>query len=149
MFLETAQRVKAALFGTRDSQEYAADEAPLRLELFSAEQMQQHGKTLAGWHTLSVQHAPDQLLSRLAENEQVLLHVRNLVAEAVQTNRRITPAGEWLLDNFYLIEEQIRMAKRHLPKGYSRELPRLSNGLSAGLPRVYDIALEIISHGDG
>ena len=40
-------------------------------------------------------------------------------------NRRITPAGEWLLDNFYLIEEQIRTARRHLPKAYSRELPRL------------------------
>ena len=61
----------------------------------------------------------------------------------------IAPAGEWLLDNFYLIEEQIRTAKRHLPKGYSRELPCLLNGPSAGLPRVYDIALEIISHGDG
>jgi cellobiose phosphorylase len=125
------------------------DEAPLRSDLFSAEQMQQHGKALAGSHTLSVGHAPDQLLSRLAENEEVLLEVRNQVAEAVQTNRRITPAGEWLLDNFYLIEEQIRMAKRHLPKGYSRELPRLLNGPSADLPRVYDIALEIISHGDG
>ena len=52
-------------------------------------------------------------------------------------------------DNFYLIEEQIRTAKRHLLRGYSRELPRLLNGPSAGLPRVYDIALETISHGDG
>ena len=64
-------------------------------------------------------------------------------------NRRITPAAEWLLDNFYLIEEQIRTARRHLPKGYSRELPRLANGPSAGLPRVYDLAFEAISHGDG
>jgi len=67
----------------------------------------------------------------------------------VTANRQITPAGEWLLDNFYLIEEQIRTAKRHLPKGYSRELPRLAHGPSAGLPRVYDIALETIAHGDG
>jgi cellobiose phosphorylase len=85
----------------------------------------------------------------LAENEGVLLGVRNLLTEAVKTDRRITPAGEWLLDNFYFIEEQIRTAKRHLPKGYSRELPRLLDGPSAGLPRVYDIALETISHGDG
>ena len=64
-------------------------------------------------------------------------------------DRRITPASEWLLDNFYLIEEQIRTARRHLPAGYSRELPRLAAGPSAGLPRVYDLALETISHGDG
>jgi hypothetical protein len=50
---------------------------------------------------------------------------------------------------FYLIEEQIRTAKRHLPKGYSRELPRLGSGPSAGHPRVYDIALETVAHGDG
>ena len=88
-------------------------------------------------------------MNRLAENEGVLVGVRNLLTKAVQANLRITPAGEWLLDNFYLIEEQIQTAKRHLPKGYSRELPRLLNGPSAGLPRVYDIALETIAHGDG
>ena len=99
--------------------------------------------------SLSLGRAPDQLLTRLAENEGVLIGACNLLTAAVKANRRIAPAGEWLLDNFYLIEEQIRTAKRHLPKGYSRELPRLLNGPSAGLPRVYDIALETISHGDG
>ncbi|MBA4416804.1 MAG: cyclic beta 1-2 glucan synthetase [Syntrophus sp. (in: bacteria)] len=111
--------------------------------------MEQHGKALAAAHTLSTGHTPEQLLTRLGENERVLLSVRELLTEAVKGNRRITPAGEWLLDNFYLMEEQIRTAKRHLPKGYSRGLPRLKKGPSAGLPRVYDIALEIVSHGDG
>jgi cyclic beta-1,2-glucan synthetase len=131
------------------AQKYASDEPPLRSELFSSDQMKRHGKALADSHKLSLGHASDRLLTRLAENEGVLIGARNLLTEAVKTNRRIVPAGEWLLDNFYLIEEQIRMARRHLPKGYSRELPRLLNGPSAGLPRVYDIALEIISHGDG
>ncbi len=131
------------------AEQYASGEPPLRSELFSVDQMEQHGKILAGLHRLSPEQAPDQLLSRLAENEDVLIGVRDLLAEAVKATRRITPAGEWLLDNFYLIEEQIRMAKRHLPKGYSRELPRLLNGSSIGLPRVYDIATETISHGDG
>ncbi|MBN1382544.1 MAG: cyclic beta 1-2 glucan synthetase [Deltaproteobacteria bacterium] len=130
-------------------QKLACFEPPLRAELFSAEQMEQHGKTLAGSHTLSPGHLPDRLLTRLADNEDLLIGVQYLLTEAVKANRRITPAGEWLLDNFYLIEEQIRTARRHLPKGYSRELPRLMNGPSASLPRVYDIALEIISHGDG
>ena len=88
-------------------------------------------------------------MTRLAENERVLIDVCDLLTSAVTANRRIMPAAEWLLDNFYLIEEQIRTAKRHLPKGYSRELPRLAHGPSAKLPRVYDIAFEAISHGDG
>ena len=125
------------------------DESPLRSELFSAYQMEQHGKILAAGHTLSASHTPEHLLARLGENEHVLHEVRDLLAEAVKGNRRITPAGEWLLDNFYLIEEQIRTARRHLPKGYSRGLPRLGKGPSMGLPRVYDIALEMISHSDG
>ncbi len=124
-------------------------ELPLRSELFSADQMEQHGKILAGLHKLSVRRAADKLLPRLSENEAILTSVCNLLAETVNANRPITPAGEWLLDNFYLIEEQIRTAKKHLPKGYSLELPRLADGQSGGFPRVYDIALATISHGDG
>jgi cyclic beta-1,2-glucan synthetase len=111
--------------------------------------MEPHGRILAGLHKLSLERSAGRLLTRLAENENILTGVRNLLEDAVKANLRIVPAGEWLLDNFYLIEEQIRTARRHLPKDYSRELPRLLNGPSAGLPRVYDIALETISHGDG
>ena len=125
------------------------EETPLRAELFSASQMEEHGKTLAGMHLLDEGRVPERLLTRLAENEKVLLDVRDLLIEAVKANRRIAPAGEWVLDNFYLIEEQIRTAKRLLPKGYAKGLPQLKNGPSRGLPRVYDIALETISHGDG
>src|SRR4030095_1205225 len=86
---------------------------------------------------------------RLAENEEMLIEVHELVTESAKAISRISPAAEWLLDNFYLIEEQIYIGKKHLPKGYSESLPRLVKGPSAGLPRVYDIALEIISHSDG
>ncbi|MBU3949068.1 MAG: cyclic beta 1-2 glucan synthetase [Proteobacteria bacterium] len=141
--------VWTSLRGNGLSKKLACVEPPLRAELFSADQMEQHGKTLANSHTLSTGHPRDRLLKRLAENEGILIGVHNLLTEAVKASRRITPAGEWLLDNFYLIEDQIRTARRHLPKGYSRELPRLLNGPSAALPRVYDIALEMISHGDG
>lgn len=51
-----------------------------------------------------------------------------MLEQAVQAQRRLTPAGEWLIDNIRLIEEQIRIAQRHLPKGYSRELPQLGKG---------------------
>src|SRR5712692_1184561 len=142
-------QLSASFRGNGLAKKYAGDEPPLRSELFSADQMNLHGKTLAASHKLSPERARDRLLARLADNEGVLVGVRDLLTDAVQANRRITPAGEWLLDNFYLIEEQIRTAKRHLPKGYRQELPPLLNGASAGQPRVYDIALETISHGDG
>ena len=140
----------ATRFGRADTfDRYTDEEPPLRSELFSADQMEEHGKNLAVAHRLAPGRGPDRLLARLADNEALLIEVCDLLTAAVTANRRITPAAEWLLDNFYLIEEQIRTAKRHLPKGYSRELPRLANGPSANLPRVYDLAFEAISHGDG
>ncbi|GAB2562297.1 cyclic beta 1-2 glucan synthetase [Dyella jejuensis] len=133
--------------------ESAADKASmeptLRAELFSAEQMEQHGVALARQHKLSPRSSSDRLLKRLDENAGLLLQACDALTSAVKGNRRISPAGEWLLDNYYLIEEQIRIAQRHLPKGYNRELPRLAQEDEDGLPRVYVLALETISHGDG
>ncbi|HWV98986.1 MAG TPA: glucoamylase family protein [Candidatus Acidoferrum sp.] len=124
-----------------------SNEAPLRAEVFSLEQLVHHAKALAKSHPVVTQRGSNRLLARLGENEQVL-RAYNRATQAVDQTRRVTPAAEWLLDNFYLIEEQIQMARRHLPKGYSRELPRLLDGPSAGLPRVYDLVLELISHVD-
>ncbi|MDP9199234.1 MAG: cyclic beta 1-2 glucan synthetase [Pseudomonadota bacterium] len=134
---------------TPSSNRQGDDQTPLRAELFSADQMEVHGRTLARSHTLSRLAPQNRLLGRLDENEQVLIDACNALTVAVRSKLRIAPAGEWLLDNFYLIEEQIRTARRHLPRGYSRGLPRLAQGPSRGLPRSYDIALEAISHGDG
>ncbi len=121
----------------------------MRSELFSAEQLQRHARDLAGWH--EVDRRPDgyTLLRRLDNNAAVLSLAHELVREGVASHRRIAPAAEWLLDNYYLIEEQIRTTRRHLPRGYSRLLPRLANGPHIGLPRVYAIATELISHTDG
>ena len=133
----------------RPAQRAFTYEPLLRAELFSAEQMADHGILLARQHVLCARSAHDSLLSRLADNEATLAASCAALAKAHPSARRVTPAAEWLLDNDYLVEEHIRIAKSHLPKGYSRELPRLANDPSCGLPRVYDIALETIAHGDG
>ncbi|HUO10628.1 MAG TPA: glucoamylase family protein [Phycisphaerae bacterium] len=125
------------------------EESPLRSELFSIDQLRVHAREIAGWHKLAATPASDRLLTRLTENERVLLDAYREVTAAVREERRPTPAGEWLIDNFYLIEEQIQTAQRHLPKRYSLELPQLSNGPAAGQPRVYHIALELVAHLDG
>ncbi|MBD3894739.1 cyclic beta 1-2 glucan synthetase [Halomonas sp. ML-15] len=111
--------------------------------------MEAHGEWLANCHQLANGHAPDLLLPRLRNNEQTLVASCNRLATAVAEQQRIAPAGEGMLDNFHLLEEQMLTARRHLPPGYSTSLPRLSSGPSAGRPRVYDIAMEAIAHGDG
>lgn len=81
---------------------HAADvgEAPLRAQLFSAEQMELHGRALALTHHIHAGRVPDRLLSRLSDNAALLEDARAFLSRMVRDNIRITPAGEWLLDNY-------------------------------------------------
>jgi cyclic beta-1,2-glucan synthetase len=141
-------RLRTYFQGTDIFRNNGQDE-PFRSELYSSDQLTRHGNVVARSHKLTMRPSRDQLLKRLDDNETTLLEVRNLLIESYGSGKTITPAAEWLLDNFYLIEEQIVIARKHLPKDYSKGLPNLAEGISAGLPRVYDIVLEIISHSDG
>ncbi|MBN1879666.1 cyclic beta 1-2 glucan synthetase [bacterium] len=124
-----------------------SSEPPLRAELFSVEQLARYARSLATNHRIISQCSTNYLLNRLDENEEILRAFYHTTL-AVHSSLRITSAAEWILDNFYLIEEQIQMARRHLPRGYSRNLPLILNSSSTGIPRVYDIVRELISHVD-
>ncbi len=145
-----ASKCKTVLWWRAQAPQFdTAQDQPLRLALFSIDQLESHARDLAAKHQVSLSPRPDSLLSRLADNESVLFSAYEHLSHAVHNRQRISPAGEWLLDNFHVIEEQIRTARRHLPPGYSRELPHLRQEGRVGLPRVYDIALEVIAHVDG
>lgn len=146
---EFLTQLRISFLGDNLMHKYDNEKAPIRSELFSLEQLETYARNLAKTHQVTTDRTPEQLLKRLAENEEILLEVHNLLTESAKENIRITPAGEWLLDNFYLIEEQVYTGKKHLPKGYSKGLPQLLKGPSAGLPRVYDLAIELIAHSDG
>ncbi len=111
--------------------------------------MNRYGEVVARSHKLLKAKTRDLLLKRLDVNEEKLIGVRGALIKNIRSGKTITPAAEWLLDNYYLIEEQIVIARKHLPKGYSEGLPCLAAGASCGMLRVYDIILEIISHSDG
>jgi cyclic beta-1,2-glucan synthetase len=125
--------------------EEVGENPPLRSTLLSEEQMDWYAQQLASRHKISTREAPELLLKALSENEKTLAYVNGLLKKSVSEKKSISPAGEWLLDNFYLIDEQIRIGERYLPKGYSKGLPKLESGF----PRVYAIAIEIVSHSDG
>ena len=99
-----------AVFDGGNPEKYVNEE-PLRAELFSSEQLDNYAQALAKSHKLNLKRTPDRLLKRLADNEKILLEVRNLLTFSASEDYQITPAGEWLLDNFYLIEDHVRIAK--------------------------------------
>lgn len=122
-----------------------AGESSPRSELFSTVQMERYGQKLARTHKVSPDRHPYYLLKRLGDNEAVI--TQNCYELNAGKKTSIMPAGEWLLDNYYLIEEQIRTVRQHLPKSFGKGLPSLVSPLNC--PRIYHIASEAIAHGDG
>src|SRR5690606_21834120 len=83
---------------------------------------------------------------RLDDNEAVLLNAYRAIAKAVREERGITPAAEWLLDNYHLVEAQILEIRDDLPPGCYRQLPKLASGPLMGYPRVFGIAWAFVAH---
>ena len=85
---------------------------------------------------------------RIADNGRVLLESYRVLARAIKDERWITPASEWLVDNFPIVDEQLREIRDDLPADYYRELPKLAEGHLAGYPRVLSLAWAYIAHTD-
>jgi cyclic beta-1,2-glucan synthetase len=122
---------------------------PIRSDLYSAEQLEQFAATLAAEHRVRPGRKRGRpLLPRLRENARILLQAQHTLAEAGRRTRTISPAAEWLLSNFHLVEEQIREIREDLPPGFYRELPKLAAGTLEGYPRVYGLAWSFVAHTD-
>jgi cyclic beta-1,2-glucan synthetase len=125
------------------------DGAPVRDELFSVERLEQHAETLAAAQLVTAQ--PPRVLSlhrRLDDNAAVLLAAYRASAAELERGRGMVPAAEWLLDNYHIVEEQVREVRDDLPPGYYRQLPKLADGPFAGYPRVFGIAWAFVAHTD-
>ena len=103
------------------------EEAPIRFELFSTERLEQHARSLALAQKVGGHKTGQRLIPRVRENALVLFAAYKSVADTVREQHAITPAAEWLLDNFHIIEEQIGNIHVDLPESYYRELPKLSD----------------------
>ncbi len=125
------------------------DRAPVREELFGVERLEQHGESLAAAQPVTA--CPPivrPLRRRLADNAAALLTAYRASASELERGRRVVPAAEWLLDNYHVVEEQIREIRDDLPPGYYRQLPKLASGPFAGYPRVFGLAWAFVAHTD-
>jgi cyclic beta-1,2-glucan synthetase len=124
-------------------------EAPIRAELFGIERLEQHAESLAAAQpVLGESGRGRSLLPRVLDNGRVLREGYREIAKAIREERAITPAAEWLVDNFHIVDEQLREIRDDLPPGFYRELPKLAEGPLLGYPRVYGIAWAFVAHTD-
>jgi cyclic beta-1,2-glucan synthetase len=85
------------------------------------------------------------LLRELGEMEIVLERAQRHFSGLSDQKSEVPSGAEWLLDNFYLVQQVIRQVRQDLPEGFYRQLPVLANPPRAGLPRIYGLASELIS----
>ncbi len=113
------------------------------------ERLEQHGETLAAAQSVTQRPRIGRpIRRRVAENGRVLLGAYRALSEAIKDERSITPAAEWLVDNFHIVEEQVREIRDDLPAHYYRELPKLAEGPLEGYPRVLGLAWAYVAHTD-
>src|SRR5690348_7293128 len=124
------------------------DEKPFEAEFFSVERLEQYAQTLAEQHKTVTRIGRAQLLPRLRENGRILEAAYKALVEALRQGRAISPAAEWLVDNYHIVEEQLREIRHDLPRSYYHELPKLADGELKDYPRIYAVALELITHTD-
>ncbi|MDP4302789.1 GH36-type glycosyl hydrolase domain-containing protein [Leptothrix discophora] len=135
---------------------------PIRSELFGPDRFAQHGRSLgathrvqadarhpmAPWRSLAAAFAPT-FVPRLKSNVRVLRLAHDFIGTQAASGHDVSPAAEWLLDNFHLIEAQLKAVHDGLPRRYFRSLPVLVDPPLAGLPRIYGVAWAHVAHTDG
>src|SRR6266851_398704 len=127
----------------------AGADLPIREELYSIERLEQYAATLAAEHKIAEKpHRANLLLPRLEENGRKLIAAYKALADSIREEHVISPAAEWLVDNFQMVEEQVREIREDLPKGYYHELPKLGEGDFKKYPRIYALSVALIAHTD-
>jgi cyclic beta-1,2-glucan synthetase len=122
-------------------------EEPLRLPLLAIEQLGDLAFKMGQTHSVAGGSSSDRLLLRVHENENVITRTHDLITDAAARHQAISPASEWLIDNFYVVQEQLHLIKEHFPRRYCRQLPHIDG--DPPVPRIFDMMLKLISHLDG
>ena len=138
-----------ALPWQRRSKEPWSDSQSIRAELFNDERLEQHAVSLADIQVVVRDSTPVvSLLQRTEQNSRALVRCYESIVADIEADRTITPAAEWLVDNFHVVEEQVRQVYQDLPGGYFKQLPKLGPGFLEGHPRIFGIIWGYVAHTD-
>ena len=125
-------------------------EPPIRSEIFGLQRFAQHGRSLGETHRAAAATSRTAtFFPRLRSNIRTLREAHRYIGVQAATGYDVSPAAEWLLDNFHVIEAQLKEIHDGLPRSYFRTLPVLLEEPLAGLPRVYGVAWAFVAHTDG
>jgi cyclic beta-1,2-glucan synthetase len=128
----------------------AADKQTASATLTQAEhRLEQTAHRLAAHHTLTDQPSSTQAkpMIRLHWLGQRLEAIHQYYIQTTTQDLSLSYAAEWLLDNYYIIQQALRQIRQDLPDEYYRQLPSLvGEGPLGELPRVYALARAFVEH---
>ncbi len=117
--------------------------------VLSNDELERHAESLAkSQTTIKRKYSMRRVSTRIEKNFDGILETYERLNRDASALFPIPPAAEWLLDNFYIIEEQKGVIIKEL-YDIRKAVPVISEGAYKGLPRIYSIAVEIVSHVDG
>jgi len=118
--------------------------------ILAPEELKKHAVVIARNHIIKrSRRGLNWLISRLNSNYRIIAETYRVLNDDVQNGYQVPPSAEWLLDNFYVIEEEYKDIKQNIPIRSRFRFPVLKSGYLKGYPRIFTIALEIVSHTDG
>ena len=123
--------------------------APLRRDVLNAEQLRELALELGARHAKTKKGEGAFLLARLRENRVIIARVAAGLTEAARLDQAVSLSAEWLLDNNYVVQGQIKDVERNLTPHFLRELPAAASGRYTRVPRIYLLASELVAATDG
>ena len=87
-----------------------------------------------------------ELLKRLKRSRQWVRQVCADLTAASRLEQKATPVADWILDNEYILEGNGRDVLLNLPQRFYQQLPSLTSDPYRGLPCIYGLAKDLVSH---
>ncbi|MDW8800047.1 glucoamylase family protein [Clostridium sp. A1-XYC3] len=116
----------------------------------SREELKKHAFEISNYSDVTRKtNCRRKLIQNLDDSYRKILSSHDYLDKEFRNKNNVIQASEWLLDNLYLIQREYKDIKRNMPEAYYRNLPVLSRGIMRGYPRIYYIAIELVSHTDG
>ena len=117
--------------------------------MLTKEQLQKHLEKIAAEQNISSKSQKETYpVPQMLENFRIIQEVYQVLNEHLKLGITIHPAGEWILDNLYAIEETVKMIERELTLKKYINFPGVANGNYKGFARIYLLASEIIAYTD-
>ena len=117
--------------------------------ILDEEQLKKHMEKIAIQHTLKQKSDKSTYpIPQMLTNYGLIKSTYNLLNEHIKLGINIHPAGEWILDNFYIVEESVRQIEKEITLKKYTNFVGIQNGKYTGFARIYVLATEIVAYTD-